>query len=170
MKKWIIGGIILLALVGAVLFQFNKLGGFNEIMIESLSPFELQLQGLAYRGTPQDEKLGQTFEKVLKLAKEESIPFYTIFVIEPAGKLDTMEVFVGVEVDKILSEFEKKSFQSSQAVLAKINAHRFVMLGPNKVKNKIFKFSKENNLKSPTIFIDKIVSKDEVHVIGIIEN
>ncbi|GAB2612634.1 hypothetical protein [Belliella aquatica] len=170
MKKWIIGVTSLLVLVAVGLFQFDRLGGFNEIEVESLESFELKLQGLAYRGTPQDEKLGQTFEQVIKLAKEESIPFYTIYVTEPAGKLDTMEVFVGVEFDRILSEFEKKSFQSSQAVLAKINAHRFVMPGPNKVKNKIFEFSKENNLKSPTIFIDKIVAKEEVHVIGIIEN
>lgn len=170
MKKSIIGGTILLALLAVGLLQFNKLGGFNEIEVESLESFELKLQGLAYRGTPQDEKLTQTFEQVVKFAKKESIPFYTIYVAEPAGKLDTMEVFVGVEFDKILPDFEKKSFQPSPAVMAKINAHKFVMPGPNKVKNRILEFSKENNLKSPTIFIDKIISKDEVQVIGVIVN
>lgn len=170
MKKWIIGVTSILGLVAVGLFQFNRLGGFNEIEVESLTSFDLKLQGLVYRGTPQNERLGQTFEQVVKLAKEESIPFYTIYFVEPAGKLDTMEVFVGVESDKILSHFEMKSFQSSQAVLAKINAHKFVMPGPNKVKSKMFEFSKKNKLNSPAIFIDKIISKDEVHVIGIIEN
>lgn len=170
MKKWIIGSAILLFLVAVGFFQFKRLGGFNEIEVESGTSFELQLQGLAYRGTPQDEKLGKTFEQVGKIAMGKNIPLYTLYSVEPAGKLDTMEVFVGVEAGEIIADFEMKSFQSNQIILAKINAHKFVMPGPNKVKNKMIEFSKLNNLKSPTVFIDKIISTNEVQVIGIIEN
>lgn len=170
MKKWIIGIVVLLTLVAVGFFQFNRLGGFNEIKVESLRPFDLELQGLAYRGTPQDEKLGQTFEQVGKLAVEKNVPLYTLYTIEPAGKLDTMEVFVGVEIGDVIPDFEIKSFQFSQIILAKINANKFVMPGPKKVKSKMIEFSKENKFKSPTIFIDKIISTNEVHVIGIIED
>lgn len=169
MKKWIIGIVILLVLVAVGFFQFSRLGGFNKVELESVTSFDLKLQGLVYRGTPQDEKLGQTFEQVGKIALENNLPLYTIYTVEPAGKLDTMEVFVGVDADGIIPDFEMKSFQSNQIILAKINAHKFVMPGPNKVKNSMKEFAKAKNIKSPTVFIDKIISTDEVHVIGIIE-
>ncbi|AFL82899.1 hypothetical protein Belba_0232 [Belliella baltica DSM 15883] len=170
MKKWVIGIVILLFLLAIGVFQFNRLGGFKEIEIESVTSFNLNLQGLTYRGTPQDDKLGQTFEQIGRLAKEKKIPLYTIYSVEPAGKLDTMEVFVGVELEEIIPDLEVKSFQLDQVILAKINAHKFVMPGPNKVKSKMIDFSKTLSLKSPTTFIDKIISTNEVHVIGIVED
>lgn len=169
MKKWIIGISILFFLVAVGFFQFNRLGGFNEIELESVTSFDLKLQGVAYRGTPQDEKLGQTFELVGKIAEAKKIPLYTIYSVEPAGKLDTMEVFVGVEAAEAIPDFEVKSFQSNQVILAKINAHKFVMPGPNKVKNKMIEFSQTHSIKAPTIFIDKIIATDEVQVIGIVK-
>ena len=39
MKKWIIGISILFFLVALGFFQFNRLGGFNEIELESLLPY-----------------------------------------------------------------------------------------------------------------------------------
>lgn len=167
MKKWIIGIVIVLTLVLLGFIQFSRLGGFNEIKLESLASFDLRLQGVAYRGTPQDDGLAQAFDDVVKFASEKSIPFYTIYTTEPAGKLDTMEVFVGVEIGGVIPDFEIKSFSSSSIILAKIKAHKFVMPGPNKVKSKMIEFSKENKFKHPTVFIDKIISPNEVHVIGI---
>ncbi|MFD2033661.1 hypothetical protein ACFSKL_02605 [Belliella marina] len=168
MKKWVIGAAVLL-LFSAGCLLFGKLGGFNEIEMELISPLDLEIQGLYYRGTPQDEGLGKVFEKAGGIAKSLEVPLYTIYYIEPAGKLDTMEVFVGVASDVQGNAFESRKFQSDKAVLAKIIGHRFVMPGPNKVKKQIADFAKQSGESSPTVFIDKIISSDEVHVIGLLE-
>ncbi|MCH7399815.1 hypothetical protein MM236_17610 [Belliella sp. DSM 107340] len=169
MKKWIIGVVILL-LVSAGFLLFSHLGGFNEVEMELIHPLDLEIHGVYYRGTPQDEQLSQAFEKVSRVAKASGIPLYTIYYIEPAGKLDTMEVFVGVESEAVYPEFESRKFEANGAVLAKISGHRFVMPGPNKVKKKIVDFAKQSGKNSPTVFIDKIISSDEVQVIAVIED
>ncbi|MCH7414794.1 hypothetical protein MM213_14935 [Belliella sp. R4-6] len=169
MKKWIIGVVFAVILVLVGLFVFSQLGGFNEIELEMLSPVDLKINGVYYKGTPQDEGLVNAFEKVSRIAKDSNLPLYTIYYVEPAGKLDTMEVFVGVDIDTKIPDFEEREFHGEKGVLAKINAHRFVMPGPSKVKKQIVDFANQAGELSPTVFIDKILSSEEVHVIGIIE-
>lgn len=170
MKKIVIAFSVLLFFVAIGFYQFNRLGGFNEIEIEVIEPFDLRLQGLNYRGTPQDEGLEDAFKQIGTLSQELGIPFFTVYKIEPAGKLDTMEVFVGIEFGHSKEGLDLKKYESGKAILAKIKAHKLVMPGPNKVKNKLLEFAREKNIAPPNVFIDKIISNHEVHVIGLIQD
>lgn len=169
MKKTV-GGIILLLLLAAGLYFFNALGGFNEIKISKEDLGEIELVGIHYRGTPQDESLKNSFVQIEKLQKENSgSTLHTIYYVEPAGKLDTMEVFVGIEKKwlKDISGKEILSLDGHEAIVAEIEANRFVMPGPNKVKSKIEEFAKSNNMQTPNLFIDQILGSEHVKVIGI---
>lgn len=169
MKKRV-AGIIVLLLIAIGFYFFKALGGFNEINISIEDLGEIELMGIHYRGTPQDESLKNSFIIMEGLQKRHSESIlHTIYFVEPAGKLDTMEVFVGVE-KKWLKDISGKSILSldgHEAIVAEIKANRFVMPGPNKVKSKIEEFAKSNNMQSPNIFVDQILGPEHVRVIGI---
>lgn len=167
-KNIILISIILLVAIG--FYVFNDLGGFNEVQIEVVDIPDINLSGRQFKGIPQDEKLGKVFEEMENIKNSNpGAKLHTIYYAEPAGKLDTMEVFVGIESQWISqnSGLEEISFSGKSAIVATIKAHRFVMPGPLKIKNKIISFAKENNLPQPDIFIDQIIGPVEVKVIGI---
>ncbi|WP_089237963.1 hypothetical protein [Belliella buryatensis] len=168
MKKWLIISLILLVLMGAGLFQFHRLGGFNEVELALKSVDGLALQGISFRGTPQDDAIARVFQKMEQIALGADLPLHTIYYVEPAGKLDTMEVFVGVQTRVPMEDFEQLSFDADQAVVATIKAHRLVMPGPSKVKKKINQFAKGQGLAVPYLYIDKIIGPEEVQVLGLI--
>jgi hypothetical protein len=165
---------LLLALAGVLfLVLYNNLGGFNEIVIEQEELKEIKLIGKYFRGTPIDASLGKTFIDVQNQANEQTGGvFYTLYYKEPAGKTDTLHVFVGIEASN-LSSFATNSnwdslvFPKSTALIATLEAHPLVMPDPNKVKNKIKAYVKNNGLKAPMYFLDKIESKNRVKVIAL---
>ncbi|MBW3470391.1 hypothetical protein [Arthrospiribacter ruber] len=166
-KPLIVTGVLLAVVAVLGLYMF---GGFNEIEVQKENLGEISLVGIHYKGTPQDPKLKSSFEKIESLAEKNPEAFInTIYLIEPAGKLDTMEVFVGIEKKwaEDLSSFEERNFDASSSIVANIQAHRFVMPGPKKVQKKINSFAKENKLEQPEIFIDQIISPNKVRVIGV---
>lgn len=169
MKKTV-AGIIVLLLIASGFYLFKVLGGFNEINITKEDLGEIELVGIHYIGTPQDESLKNSFMKIEKLQKRNSGSIlHTIYYVEPAGKLDTMEVFVGIE-KKWLEDISGKeilSLDGHEAIVAEIKANRFVMPGPNKVKSKIEEFAKSNKMQNPNIFVDQILGPNHVRVIGI---
>ncbi len=168
MKKWIIVSFISLSLLSFGFYQFNKLGGFNEVELQLVNVDDLELQGMLYRGTPQDEALIATFKQVEQVATDQNLPMHTIYYSEPAGKLDTMEVFVGIALGHSIDGFISKTFEADRAILAKISAHRLVMPGPNKVKRKINQYAESQGLAEPYLYIDKIIGPEEVQVFGLI--
>ena len=95
---------------------------------------------------------------------------HTIYEVEPAGKLDTMRVFVGL--NQLLSgdDIQERIFPEKSYLLAKIKANKWVMPGPEKVKEKLWAFADSANFELSEFFIDKIVSENEVHVIAPIKN
>ncbi|MCL6257726.1 hypothetical protein M3O96_01410 [Aquiflexum sp. TKW24L] len=167
-KKIILISIILLAAAGLILF--NGMGGFNEVQLEVIDTDKIDLLGRHFKGIPQDEKLGKAFQEMEKIKNATpGSTLHTIYFAEPAGKLDTMEVFVGLEsqwMDKKI-DFDQVSYSGEKAIVASIKAHRFVMPSPLKIKNKIIDFAQQNGLPEPDIFIDQIIGLDEVKVIGI---
>jgi hypothetical protein len=169
MKKTIV--LISLFLLTAIGFYvFNKMGGFNEVHIEVVEDVNIDLVGRKFKGIPQDEKLTKAFQEIESIKNNNpGAALYTIYYSEPAGKLDTMEVFVGLDSKWIgdTTGFETISFSNENAIVATITAHRFVMPSPLKIKNKIIVFAKENSLPEPVVFIDQIVGLNEVKVIGI---
>jgi hypothetical protein len=171
MKKTGIGLVIML-IIGASLYLFYFLGGFNEIQVSTKNLGQIELIGIHYKGTPQNEELGQAFKKIEMLKNQhDGAILHTIYYVEPAGKLDTMEVFVGIERNWLVDEkdFDLISYDGSQAIVAEIKANRFVMPGPKKVKSKIADFANGSNLAIPNLYIDQIIGTDEVKVIGINE-
>jgi hypothetical protein len=167
-KKLVLISIILLTATGLILF--NWMGGFNEVKLEIVDTEKIDLLGRHFKGIPQNEKLQMAFQEIeeIKNANPGSL-LHTIYFAEPAGKLDTMEVFVGLESKWINDKagFDQVAYSGKKTIVATINAHRFVMPGPLKIKNQIIGFALENGLPEPDIFIDQIVGLDEVKVIGI---
>jgi hypothetical protein len=160
---WII---VFLFLAGA--FLFYVLGGFAPVEIENKQVAALKLMGYQYKGTPQNEKLTEIFRTIeahKQLHPEANL--YTIYEVEPAGKSDTLVVFVGLDVEfPDQAGIQTREFAEGPAIVASIQAHRFVMPSPAKVKQYIQEFAVENQLPSPTVFVDKIISHREIQVIA----
>lgn len=157
-------------IVGMSLYLFYALGGFNDIEINQTDLGTIELTGKMYRGIPGNESLKDNFIMMEELQRSHpESKLHTIYFIEPAGKLDTMEVFVGIESKWVLNntDLTNLQFDGSSAIVASIQAHRFVMPGPNKVKNEILEFAQKNNLIEPKIFIDQIVGPEAVKVIAL---
>ncbi|WP_373520024.1 hypothetical protein [Aquiflexum sp.] len=171
MKKKIIGVIVILFIV-AVVCLFYLLGGFNTIHVEIEDLGQIELSGVQFRGRPQDEVLREAFQRIEDLKKQNpESTLHTIYFSEPSGKLDTMEVFVGLESKWIMNEegLKKVSLEAKSAIVATIAAHRFVMPGPLKVKAKMEAFAKNHGLPKPEIFVDRIIGPNEVKVIGLVK-
>ncbi|WP_143959631.1 hypothetical protein [Litoribacter populi] len=160
MKKALIliPAVLLLGLLG-----YYLLGGFNDLELEVVQTDSIHLMGYEYRGTPQDEALPQTFQKAEGLMGEGKT-LHTIYHVEPAGKLDTMEVFVGVEYGGDMGEAKELIIESQNAIVATMKSSPFVMPGPNKVKKRIEEFAVLNGLETQGIYIDRIVEAEHVEV------
>lgn len=167
MKKLGIIGIVATLIFGAGYVIFDRLGGSNTIEINLIEQSPDRLSGKTFRGTPQDKSLGETFQSIERQKfLHPGAKIHTIYFIEPAGKLDTMHVFVGLNIPFPSVEWESKTFPESRFLLAKIKANKWVMPGPNKVKSKLEDYAQKHQLKLSGLFIDKIVSDEEVHVIA----
>ncbi|WP_026956553.1 hypothetical protein [Algoriphagus vanfongensis] len=166
-------GIILVAVVvltTAAYILFNKLGGEKPIELSLETSRPEPLSGLYYVGTPQDDKLGAVFQQIEAQKNLHPGTFlHTIYEVEPAGKLDTMKVFVGIN-QSLGGEFEARIFSESRYILAKIKSNRWVMPGPEKVKESIQSFADSEQIQLSGIFIDKIISENEVHVIAPVQD
>ncbi len=164
--RYTLGIIAILFLGGALLFYV--LGGFAPVDIENKQLSELKLMGYEYKGTPQNEKLNEIFRTIeahKNLHPEAHL--YTIYEVEPAGKSDTLVVFVGLDVEiPDRPGLQSREFPEGPAIVASIQAHRFVMPSPAKVKQYIQEFAEENRLPSPSVFVDKIISHREIQVIA----
>lgn len=168
MKRTSIAVIVALLLVTLPLIYW-RLGGFNPIHIYLENREDVRLLGLRYRGTPQDGGMLQTFQQIEGvLSKYPESKLHTIYFIEPAGKLDTLEVFVGVEFLEEIAEQEElnlKVIDCSQVIVAEIEAHRLVMPGPEKVKAQVEDFAREQHIAIDGIYVDKIIDDRRVEVI-----
>mgnify|MGYP005748072285 CR=1 FL=1 len=167
MKK--LGVILVLSaaiLVGGYYF-FIKIGGSPEIQITLVDKSPETLAGKTYTGTPQDPKLGETFKQIETLQSlNPGSKIHTIYYIEPAGKLDTMKVFVGIDLRFPPADMEALSFSEEKYILAKIQGSRWVMPSPEKIKEEIQAYAQSNQLALTGVFIDKIISGSEVQVIA----
>lgn len=164
MKKTLIV-VSIIALLG--LGAFAYLGGFKEYPIEKRAHGELRLYGLTYIGTPQDEQLKGTFEAVetIKEKSPESL-MYTIYEVEPAGKLDTMKVFVGLDrvTRPIPAHLEEKTIHADDYLVAILRYNKLVMPRPETVKKDLTAYAKKHGLDLQGIFIDKLITEEHVEV------
>jgi hypothetical protein len=168
MKKWILFGFVfLLLVVGFGYWGFDRLGGNNPVIIELIESKPESLAGRTFEGIPQDEKLVTYFEEVqTQKSLRPGSYLHTIYEVEPAGKLDTMKVFVGINQALPLGDLEFKTFESDSYLLAKIKGSRWVMPSPDAIKAQLTAFAQSNGRELSGLFIDKIISEQEVHVIA----
>lgn len=169
MTKTSIAVLVVLLLVSLPIFYW-QLGGFNPIRITIEDRGDMKLLGLTYRGTPQDPGMLGTFQRIEEIInKYPQSRLHTLYNIEPAGKLDTLEVFIGVEYQEEINEQEDldlREIECSQVVVAKIEAHRLVMPSPEKVKSQIESFATNENISTRGIYVDKIIDNRRVEVIA----
>ena len=169
MKKTSIAVLVALLLISLPLVYW-KLGGFNPITIRIENRENIRLLGLMYRGTPQDAGMLGTFRQIEEvMSKYPESRLHTIYYTEPAGKLDTLEVFVGVEYQEEIHELENldlKVIACSQVVVAVIEAHRLVMPSPEKMKAEIEAFAQNRNISTQGVYVDKIMDDRRVEVIA----
>ncbi|WP_111320520.1 hypothetical protein [Algoriphagus chordae] len=168
MKKKIVLIVPVLAILAIVgYWGFEKLGGNTPIEITLIENSPESLAGITYRGTPGNEALGEVFKKMeAKKGLHPGSQLHTIYEVEPAGKLDTMLVFVGINQMHPIADLEYRSFENSSYLLAKIQSNKWVMASPKTVKEKLQTYALENNLELTGVYIDKIVSDEEVQVIA----
>lgn len=167
MKKIGISLIVVLAIFLAVYYAFDRMGGNNPIEVELVQSPPPNLVGKTFKGQPQDEELVKTFQSIETLQSlNPGKKIHTIYFQEPGGKLDTMEVFVGLDLPFASAGLETKNFPETSYLLASIKASKWVMPGPNKVKNELIRAADEQNLSLSGVFIDRIVSETEVQVIA----
>ncbi len=167
MKKLLIAAIVFLILGLGGYWAFDQLGGNRpvELSLEAKSPDALS--GQTFRGTPVDKGLEQLFQKIQSTQKlHPGAKLHTIYYTEPAGKLDTLEVFAGINLPFGAPDLELKEFSEGRYILAKVTGSKWVMPGPETIKEKIQDYAKANKLTLSGYFIDKIVSETEVHVIA----
>lgn len=168
MKKKLILAIGVLSILVIVGFwSFKKLGGNAPIEIQLIQNKPENLAGLTYRGTPANEELGEIFNKMeSQKVLHPGSHLHTIYEVEPAGKLDTMIVFVGINQILPIDDLEFRSFENDSYLLAKIQSNKWVMPSPETVKEKLSEYAKENKLELSGVYIDKIISKNEIQVIA----
>jgi hypothetical protein len=169
-KKLLAVTVILSLLIGFGYWGFDRLGGNNPVVIELVNKKPESLLGNTFIGIPQDEKLAQLFKETLTQKSLRSGTYlHTIYEAEPAGKLDTMKVFVGINQFLPEDGFELKTFEEDRYLLAIITGSSWVMPGPKAIKAKLEEYAAKNNLRLTGVFIDKIIQEDEVHVIAPIQ-
>lgn len=168
MKKLLIIGVALISSLTVLGFWgFSKLGGNTPIEVTLVDQKPVNLAGITYRGIPGNEELGEIFKQMeTQKGMHPGSNLHTIYEVEPAGKLDTMVVFVGINQNLPLSGFEFRSFENEQYLLAKIKSSKWVMPSPEAVKEKLSEYAKENKLVLSGVYIDKIISENEVQVIA----
>ena len=166
MKKLLLIGVALISALTILGFWgFSKLGGNTPIEVTLIEKNPESLAGITYRGTPGNEKLGEIFKKMeAEKGMHPGSQLHTIYEVEPAGKLDTMTVFVGINQNLPLTGMEFRTFDSY--LLATIKSNKWVMPSPETVKEKLSEYTKENKLQLSGVYIDKIISENEVQVIA----
>lgn len=166
-KKLGLVALFLALLISVGYWGFDKLGGNKPIAVQKIESNPESLAGRTYSGIPQDEKLALIFEEMeTQKGLHPGTFIHTIYEVEPAGKLDTMIVFVGINQALPLEDLEFKKFEEQSYLIAIITGSRWVMPGPDAVKETLENYARENELTLSGIFIDKIISDQEVHVIA----
>lgn len=170
-KKIAFASVILLAIGIIGFLGYDRLGGNNPIEIQLVEETPPSLVGIFYRGTPQDPLLEQAFKSVEShKGLHPGSSLHTIYYSEPAGKLDTLEVFIGIDQSLPIANLEVKAFEERGYLLASIKSSKWVMPNPTTVQERLKEYADENSIVLTGVFIDKIVSKGEVQVIAPIKS
>lgn len=159
---------LFLALLGICgYFLFDYLGGNRPVELSLVAKSPDTLTGKTFRGTPMNKGLEEVFQTIQGTQKlNPGTSLHTIYYVEPAGKLDTLEVFAGINLPFGTQDLEVKKFTETRYIIAKVTGSKWVMPGPETIKEKIQAYAEANQLTLSGYYIDKIVSESEVHVLA----
>ncbi len=161
---------IILVCTGIFVFFYDRMGGFAPIEPSVVPCSDITLVGKLYRGTPQDKGLSETFKEVEDYKKGKcGSNLYTMYEIEPAGKLDTLQLFVGLEGqmnDPIPAGWISKAVSCKEAVSVQLTSHRMVMPSPRKVRDAILDFAEKYQLRVEEPFIEKLINERNVEILA----
>lgn len=167
MKKLLIAAILLPLLGLGGYLAYDQLGGNSPITLSLVTATPEALAGKTFKGTPLDKDLEQAFHSIESLQSiHPGTSLHTLYYVEPAGKLDTLEVFVGINLPFGAPGMESKKFTETRYILAQVSSSKWVMPGPESIKERIRAYAAEQQLVLSGYFIDKIVSDTEIHVIA----
>lgn len=168
-KKYIITVLLLTALIS--LAGYYYLGGFKERELSLVEIEDYHLVGKLYRGTLENEALGNIFfdvqDKVQKGALEGVL---TVVVLkEPVEEKDTVEQFIGVlteePVEEVPEGWERHTIEAEQAVRSTIRSHNMVTPKPNVIREELEAFAAEQDLNlQPGISIEKYISERHLEI------
>jgi hypothetical protein len=168
MKKSFFIPLSILLILLAMVF-YHQLGGFKSIVIEKKAFEELKLKGINFKGLPSDPALELAFKTVQDKANQDPFsPFYVIYHQEPAGKTDTLQVFVGLADDNKNTDpnWENLNFFQEAALFVELEIHPLVMPSPSKIKKELKKYAQSQQLLISEPFIEKIQGKNKITVIA----
>lgn len=167
MKKTGFAIAVLLIVLSVGYVAYDRLGGNNPVEIELIEAKLPTLSGKTFKGQPQNPELGKTFQSIEILSSlNPGKKIHTVYFKEPGGKLDTMEVFVGLDLPFASADLEILEFAESRHLRATIKRNKWVMPSPEQVKKEIEASAKSRNLVLSGVFIDRIISESEVQVIA----
>ncbi|MGY6558400.1 MAG: hypothetical protein ACXIT9_03870 [Nitritalea sp.] len=155
-------GFLLILLVG---FGLWKRYSANYELSLTQQEADWTLYGEWFIGTPAEKRMKQVFERVEAEVSGQGAILHTWYAQEPAGKLDTLAVFIGGE--KPYAGAEVLAVGQMEALIASVVADRRQLPGPEKVKRSLVEFAQEKGLPRPEIFIDRLIREDSVVVIGL---
>jgi len=160
--------VLILAVLGISGYLiFNYLGGNRPVELSLVTQSPDTLTGKTFRGIPLDKNLEGLFQTIQAAQKlHPGTLLHTIYYVEPAGKLDTLEVFAGINLPFGSQGLEVKKWPETRYILAKVSGNKWVMPSPETIKKKIQAYAEANNLLLSGYYIDKIVSETEVHVLA----
>lgn len=160
----LIGVLLLLAATYGI---FMWLEGNTSITLQVVDAAPDHLVGKTFKGIPQDEKLEEIFQSLETFRSlHPGTYLHTIYYQEPAGKLDTMEVFVGINLPYATQGMESRSFDESRYLRAIIQGNKWVMPNPERIKEKIRAYASQEGFTLSEVFVEKIISESEVQVIA----
>ena len=168
MNKYLKGLIVLVLAFILIIIAYEQMGGFRPVSVSLEDCSDLELVGIEFRGSPQDEGLSTSFRAVetAKAAIPGSV-LHTVYYTEPKGKRDTLHVFVGfqkADPQTLGLDMQEKRIACERAVVARISAHRFVMPSPQRVKREIVAFAAAKGLTVQGVFVDKLLDASNVEV------
>lgn len=147
---------------------YGQLGGFRPVELALTDCRDFEFVGVEFKGTPQDERLPLGYRQVEDAVLDNpNAILHTIYYEEPAGKRDTMHVFVGIEeasLRKPIPSMVDKRVPCRRAIVARIFAHRFAMPNPSQIKKKIREFALSEGVLLQELFVDRILDDSHVEV------
>ncbi len=158
--------IIILFVLGSVFFAI--LGGFIKPELSQASIPSYIIVGKYFQGKANSDTLLRIFAETKQLHTAGKIPgtlaaVYYRFPGEDKGQVQTWAGVLIKDSNLVLpAGYQIRVFPSSSVIRAVIHAHYMVAPTPDKVKDQLYAFAAQQNLKTGTYVIEKYLNEKEI--------